>query len=1235
MPKIMNGRLQDKHDIEANWLKATNFIPLAAETIVYDIDDTHDKPRFKIGDGIHTINELPFFESGSGESSSVGQTTAENGEIFNDYENNQAVSKYSSTKGTALITTSEDETIVTPNVAGQRGFNVLAADAATMTYTLDSIEGLEINDVISVMMTLDELDAGTITTINAENLQVTVSRTDTTLTSIPGEELYDGVNYLMVRNKPDIGTVDIGIAASTEGMGNHSIGKYSHAEGSQNITFLSAAHVEGAENKALGYYTHAEGRGTTAIGSNSHAEGRNTTSIGNASHAEGNTTVATGHQGSHAEGAKTQALSASAHAEGTSTIADGWSSHSEGGSTRAKGSTSHSEGLGTIAYGEANHTEGVRTIAGALNETDTALLAAHAEGLETKALGSASHSEGQNTKAQGSYSHTEGRDTVAAEAAAHAEGYGTRAEASYAHSEGNGTKASGQGAHAEGNGTTASGKSAHAEGTLTIASGTDSHAEGNGSKAQGSYSHAEGVGALSTHPGSHAEGKNTAAYGDGGHAEGVGTKAGMTEVLYVAEYQSYYDEELGVEVTEWIATKTVYTPTNTSGASIVDPGVTTTTGEAVYYYDNTTDGMTTPEFFYKGAAYVAAAHAEGNASNASGSASHAEGHNTKATGKYAHSEGRDTTASGEASHAEGYGCTAAGLRSHVGGSYSSTSVDGSYGFAHGAVAKVLHKNSTAIGEQVITSAENQTVLGRYNKKTTDTNNPSIFVVGNGTSNSARKNAFEVLKDGRAKIQTAPIDDMDVVNKKFITDMNLANKTYVDEAVAANAGGSGDLTKEQADELYASKGAEKVLQVQKKTTSGNHIQISDILPVEQNVSVVLSNENITDFKNIPIFISDNIVDYNITDYGTLDVGRTTDRWYKYTARDVAIYVLQNSYTSSFITGDKIQPDIATRVYITSLNNTFNIQNYDKAEVCGDVTTMAQYSGKIAAVDYTFSVYSLELEYDETTNLIDIYGYVYFPSTTDGGSVIAEFIRSYGVFTINALSIVCDTNSYLQYNYKVLYSNKNGSFTFTNNFMTNKLGIFIDKVDTNITCEYYPQLDSIFATKEEVADISGGSGLTITQREVVTLYHVAATAASTKWLHTVYSNGDEEYDLLNSFTSLDEGPTAQIQPNYPYPQIFYIIDNLDFTSYTNIIALGNGFVKSEYKLQNNFDADTEIFTFPIYGFNVQARSADEGSPPTVQLNAIMDIPSELNDLYRIESWAPVQINNMTIKLIKSNI
>lgn len=56
----LNFRIISTHDIEANWNTCTAFIPNAGEIIIYDCDALHSYERFKIGDGIHSIVELPF-----------------------------------------------------------------------------------------------------------------------------------------------------------------------------------------------------------------------------------------------------------------------------------------------------------------------------------------------------------------------------------------------------------------------------------------------------------------------------------------------------------------------------------------------------------------------------------------------------------------------------------------------------------------------------------------------------------------------------------------------------------------------------------------------------------------------------------------------------------------------------------------------------------------------------------------------------------------------------------------------------------------------------------------------------------------------------------------------------------------------------------------------------------------------------------------------------------------------
>lgn len=57
MSKILQTRVQNKHDIKANWDKATNFIPLAGEIIIYD-----DLNRIKIGDGESYLKDIKYID---------------------------------------------------------------------------------------------------------------------------------------------------------------------------------------------------------------------------------------------------------------------------------------------------------------------------------------------------------------------------------------------------------------------------------------------------------------------------------------------------------------------------------------------------------------------------------------------------------------------------------------------------------------------------------------------------------------------------------------------------------------------------------------------------------------------------------------------------------------------------------------------------------------------------------------------------------------------------------------------------------------------------------------------------------------------------------------------------------------------------------------------------------------------------------------------------------------------
>jgi hypothetical protein len=61
--KEIKSRVILKHDTEAHWQLATNFTPKQGEIIIYDIDSNHIYERFKIGDGITKVNNLPFADA--------------------------------------------------------------------------------------------------------------------------------------------------------------------------------------------------------------------------------------------------------------------------------------------------------------------------------------------------------------------------------------------------------------------------------------------------------------------------------------------------------------------------------------------------------------------------------------------------------------------------------------------------------------------------------------------------------------------------------------------------------------------------------------------------------------------------------------------------------------------------------------------------------------------------------------------------------------------------------------------------------------------------------------------------------------------------------------------------------------------------------------------------------------------------------------------------------------------
>lgn len=209
--------------------------------------------------------------------------------------------------------------------------------------------------------------------------------------------------------------------------------------------------------------------------------------------------------------------------------------------------------------------------------------------------------------------------------------------------------------------------------------------------------------------------------------------------------------------------------------------------------------------------------AEGSSTTASGAYSHAEGHGATASGIRSHAEGFATTASGEHSHAEGIWTISSGNNSHAEGSRTTSNGGGShiegvsyneitdvipnfssdttnndiitvwkikeFSLANGTASHVEGKNNlalgyashaegcntVAIGDNSHTSGcftkvlhENEAAYGKYN----ESNENTLFSIGDGTADDARHNAFEITATG------GKLHDKDIATLDSISNPNL-------------------------------------------------------------------------------------------------------------------------------------------------------------------------------------------------------------------------------------------------------------------------------------------------------------------------------------------------------------------------------------------------------------------------------------------------------------------------------
>lgn len=310
---------------------------------------------------------------------------------------------------------------------------------------------------------------------------------------------------------------------------------------------------------------------------------------------------------------------------------------------------------------------------------------------------------GSSSSQHGVYSASIGTETLASGSNSIAVGDAAHAEGLNSSSFGNGTYAQAESSHAEGQGTRATGnaKYAHAEGWATRVDGVAAHAEGYDNHAATDYSHAEGQKTVAFGLRGHAEGMHTSASGENSHAEGYFTSANGKN-------------------------------SHAEGQSILVPGgddisiALQANGEAAHAEGCATKAYgkySHAEGMYAYASEICS-HAEGIQTNANGAYSHAEGSGTKTAGYASHAEGQGSIAKGDYSHAEGSNTEAIGVGSHAGGYKSNASAP--YSFCHGTELRTV-------------GILPQAAFGRFN----ETNSSMLFSIGNGSSDTNRKNVFSI------------------------------------------------------------------------------------------------------------------------------------------------------------------------------------------------------------------------------------------------------------------------------------------------------------------------------------------------------------------------------------------------------------------------------------------------------------------------------------------------------------
>jgi hypothetical protein len=360
-------------------------------------------------------------------------------------------------------------------------------------------------------------------------------------------------------------------------------------------------------------------------------------------------------------------------------------------------------------------------------------------------IGNYSFASGANTRAKGIYSTAMGYYTKVTGDASTALGYFTNATGFASTALGNLTNATGDASTAMGFDTKATGDASTAMGSITSATGDFSTALGYNTNATGNYSTALGFATISRAYASVVLGRYNDSISTSNPTSWVDTDPvliignGTADNVRRNAFIIAKNGKTGINVSNGLPEAMLHVKDSSvlfqGGSDVsVTPGNPPASGSGVRM-------MWYPDKAAFRAGYV---NSTQWSKDNIGNYSFASGYNTKATGDASTALGNSTNATGNYSFASGYNTKATGNASTALG--SSTNATGT--------------NSTVLGIATNSRAHASVVLGRYNDSIS-TSEPTfwvdtdpVFMIGNGTANNTRSNAFIVAKNGETGINVA-------------------------------------------------------------------------------------------------------------------------------------------------------------------------------------------------------------------------------------------------------------------------------------------------------------------------------------------------------------------------------------------------------------------------------------------------------------------------------------------------